>query len=295
MTNRSDRTAPQAALPSEAERRERHEALAGLLAAYVDGELPAETMAQIEAHLLGCDRCQREVSLHRAVVTTLGQTQGPVASAAFQTRVRQAVAATPVPPPATRSAETLPWWQQRAAQVGMMGVVVLMLGWWYVAPTPRRSSAATSPVVRGASATAVVVTGEPLFDSLRVHYEATAVRDLPGRARDLETVRRAVGMPIAPLAVPGAQLSGAWTSTLDGELIGVLAYRWKDKLLVQYVIPDAVIFRSAVVRNALAQQRLVAAQWGALGLLGWPQARGMTVLAAPTTWAELRSLHHVGG
>lgn len=288
MSNRLDGALPQGHPQTELERRERHEALAGLLAAYIDGELPAETQAQIEAHLLGCERCRREVALHRAVATTLGQTQGPVASAAFQTRLRQAVAATDVPDaPVPGVAGSSPW--RRAVPLALLGVLTLVLILWFGGGDTRRMPVSVSP--GDATGNALVeVAANPLFDSLWVHYQQTAARDLPGRARDLETVRRAVGMPITPLAASVAQLSGAWTSTLDGELIGVLAYRWQNQLLVQYVISDAVLFRSAVVRNALAQQQLVAVQRGALGLLGWPQARGMTVLVAPTPWTALRPL-----
>jgi hypothetical protein len=42
-----------------------------LLAEYVDGTLPGEDRAAVEAHLLGCDRCREEVSLAEEARATL--------------------------------------------------------------------------------------------------------------------------------------------------------------------------------------------------------------------------------
>ena len=41
------------------------------LAAWVDGELPAETARKIEDHLAGCPTCGREARAHRQIVTAL--------------------------------------------------------------------------------------------------------------------------------------------------------------------------------------------------------------------------------
>ena len=41
--------------------------LIDLLGAYADGELPPETTSQIDAHLVGCVRCRRELAVHRAM------------------------------------------------------------------------------------------------------------------------------------------------------------------------------------------------------------------------------------
>ncbi|MGH8652321.1 MAG: anti-sigma factor family protein [Gammaproteobacteria bacterium] len=55
---------------------ERHQALTEQLAAYVDEELSAEERAQMQAHLLGCTRCCREIALQRALRARLaGQAQ----------------------------------------------------------------------------------------------------------------------------------------------------------------------------------------------------------------------------
>ena len=50
-----------------AAREERHQVIIELLAAYADGELPPETTSQIDAHLVGCARCRRDLAVHQAV------------------------------------------------------------------------------------------------------------------------------------------------------------------------------------------------------------------------------------
>lgn len=305
MSEAFDNAVPVGRPRDDTDRLERHEALASLLAAFVDGELPPETTSQIEAHLLGCGRCRREVTVHRSVAAGLGQVRGPVASAAFHTRLRQAVASAPVAPaaiaataPAGPSETRRPLWRPLLVAGAVLTLVALgasLLRW----TAARRDGTSVAVDARAGAAGSSVATTVllsstvGLFDSLAQHYRETAVRDLPGRARDLEVVRRAVGVPVTPLPSTSTELVGAWTSTLDGELVGVLAYRWRDRLLVQYLVPDALVFRSAAVRAALAQGRPVGAEQEALTLLGWVQPHGMAVLVAPASRRELASLSPV--
>src|SRR5918992_1826797 len=81
----------------QAAREERHQVLIELLAAYADGELPPETTSQIDAHLVGCARCRRDLSVHQAVQRRLGVEPPLAAPPALRERIAAAVAATPVP------------------------------------------------------------------------------------------------------------------------------------------------------------------------------------------------------
>src|ERR687893_3110871 len=88
-----------------AAREERHQLIIELLAAYADGELPPETTSQIDAHLVGCARCRRDLAVHQAVRRRLGVEPPVAAPPALRERIAAAVAATPVvvaPPPARR-------------------------------------------------------------------------------------------------------------------------------------------------------------------------------------------------
>ena len=74
--------------PAErAARENQHQVLIDLLGAYADGELPPETTSQIDAHLVGCVRCRRELAVHRAMRRRLG----------FEPRYRHELPATGTP------------------------------------------------------------------------------------------------------------------------------------------------------------------------------------------------------
>ncbi|MGH2401003.1 MAG: anti-sigma factor family protein, partial [bacterium] len=69
----------------------RHQALIEQLAAYVDEELSAEERAQMQAHLLGCMRCRREIALQRALRAQLARQPTTRASAALRERIAAAL------------------------------------------------------------------------------------------------------------------------------------------------------------------------------------------------------------
>lgn len=305
MSDRSISPTPQDGTSPERdqEREVQHEALASLIGACVDGELPPETVAQINAHLVGCSRCRREMALQRSVAAATGQIAGPTASAALQTRIRLAVANAPIVPSVRRGPSSASWFTrsvQRFVAIGRARVALLLVGvvvatvWWNVTRANARRSSSAEPSAGGARAViAPSVTVPPpdlLLDSLISDFQQTAARDLPGRARDLETVRRAIAVPLQPLSTGAAALIGAWTVQLDGELVGVLAYRWQETLLLQYVVSDEVLYRSARIRQAFATGRRVVRQQGSIGVVARPQTRGGTVLMAAVPWARLESV-----
>src|SRR5687767_13187070 len=95
-----------------AAREERHQVIIELLGAYADGELPPETTSQIDAHLVGCLRCRRDLAVHQAVRSRLGVEPPLAAPPALRERIAAAVAATPVVatplPPAQRAPARFP-------------------------------------------------------------------------------------------------------------------------------------------------------------------------------------------
>src|SRR4051812_1487105 len=84
--------------PAErAARESQHQVLIDLLGADADRELPPETTSQIDAHLVGCVRCRRELAVHRAMRRRLGFEPPVAAPPALRERIAAAIAATPVP------------------------------------------------------------------------------------------------------------------------------------------------------------------------------------------------------
>lgn len=282
----------------DATREARHEVLATLLAAYVDGELPPETMAQIDAHLLGCGRCRREVTVHQRLATRLSAVTRPAVSASFDDRLRAAIAAAPVAP--APAAAVIPTSIGAAAAVdapamasnrhrwivGVAAVAAVLLAAYVFTPrtrTPELADLQPAPVV--------VTTSIPLLDLVAADFRTASARDLPGRARDLETVRGAVPFTVEPLRRADLQLVAAWTTELDGEVAAVLAYKWRDALVMQYVVSDAWLFRSLTIRGAFAAGQAVGTDASGVGMLAWSSGQGSTVVVADGRWPELVALH----
>lgn len=269
-------------LPAQwAQETEQHEAIASLLGAYVDGELPAETMGQLDGHFAVCRRCSREVRLLRALAAGLGQTRGPVGSAALQTRIRQAVSATSAPParshPLRRGLGVLTPWRALA--------LLTMLATGGFITTQVTSRRAAFPAV-----STVAIDRDDLLDSLSTRWQALATQDLPGRARDLDAVRSALGVPVTPLEGPGLTLARAWTTSVTGELMGALAYRHDGRLLMQFIVPGAVSAPTGALRAALQVAPLVTASSDSLTIVVWNASSGMHVLVGPDSPDMLRVL-----
>ena len=92
----------------ERAREARHRVLSDLLAAHADDELPPETASQVEAHLVGCARCRRELAVHHAVRRRLGEAPLPPAPRALHDRIALATAALPAPAPSPVDAAAAP-------------------------------------------------------------------------------------------------------------------------------------------------------------------------------------------
>jgi anti-sigma factor RsiW len=264
---------PTGALPATdprdaAAREARHVLLRDLLGAYADGELPAETASQIEAHLVGCARCRRELDVHDAVRQRLAAQPTAAASPALRARIVDAVAAAPTAASPVAPA-ALP---RRGIRLGaaIAAAVVLSAGGltW-------RARLAPEPPLRTLAGAAI---GVPLLRDVVADFRRVAAGDLPGRARDLDGVRAAVPFAVAPLQVAELRLLGAWTTDLAGEPAAVLAYRWDDRLIVQYIVPDQLFFRHPAIRSGAASHQPVGATDGAVGVVAWPLAAAGSLL-----------------
>jgi anti-sigma factor RsiW len=282
----------------EAAREQRHGVLIELLGAYVDGELPIETVSQIDAHLLGCARCRRDVAVQESLRGRLAVEPPAVASPALRNRIASALDAVPAP---TLDPVTV-------GDVGDVGDVVVgdtaprrhSLPWparlgWGVALAIALLAGARQWSVRAASdvqTLAAPAASVPLFDAVLADYRRVTAGDLPGRARDLAAVRDAVPFPVEPLHAASLRLLAAWTTDLRGEPAAVLAYRQGDRVVVQYIVSDDAFFRDPRVRRAVAERHLLAASDGAQGLVAWPAAASGLLLVgdvSPRVLASVRA------
>jgi anti-sigma factor RsiW len=280
----------------------RHEVLAEQLAAYADQEVPAETAARIDAHLLGCDRCRRELMVQVAVRERLAAEAIPPVSALLSARITAAISDLPRDPtapvlPAAGSdaapgAETSRWrrfgvtWSGWAVAAAL---ALLLLGRLGVptGPTERQ------PVVEFPATLAAIWTPIPMVDDAVANYRTVMAGELPGAARDLDTVRAALPFPLEPISGSEVRLLAAWTTMIRGEPAAALAYRWGDLVIVQYVVSEALFFRNPVVRQAIAARSGFVTVRGSQSVIGWPESVGGTLLVgdgSPETLAKVRQI-----
>lgn len=267
--------------PGDDDAREaRHQVLATLLGAYADGELPAETSSQIDAHLLGCARCRREVDIHAAVRTRLSIESTVSASPALRERIRAQIARTPMP---AAVAPPAPWWRSTGARIAVASALVTGIAVFALVRV-QNSRAASRPM------STVEVSAVPLLGQVLDDYRRVFSGDLPGRARDLDAVRASVPFPVEPLQAPDLRLVAAWSTNLEGEPAAVLAYRRHDRLVFQYLISEPTFFRHSGLRIPIAGGSLVSASSGAQAMVAWAAPESGAILVGDVSPGELSAL-----
>jgi len=270
----------------EAARESRHEVLRELLGAYADRELPPETVAQIDAHLVGCGECRRALAVHDALRSRLAAERPAAPSPALRARIAAAIDAAPTPvvapSPDAPSARNdthrrIVWLAVAGWAVALVLTIVLAV-----------QLGVAGPGASGARAMQAPVREVPLLGGIVDDYARVSHGDLPGRARDLSAVRAAVSFPIEPLRAPDLRLLAAWTTDVRGEPAAVLAYRFRDHLVVQYLVAEDAFFRHPAVRSAVADRHLLTAAERGRAIVAWPGTSTGTVLVGdvPTEWLQ---------
>ena len=281
MSDERNMLAARATPAEEAARESRHEVLRELLGAYADRELPPETVAQIDAHLVGCAECRRALEVHDAVRARLAAERPAAPSPALRARIGAAIDAIPAPvaapAPVTHGAS-----RPRILWLAIAGWATALL----LAAALMVQRAESRPATSVARAIAAPVADVPLLGGIVDDYARVSRGVLPGRARDLSAVRAAVPFPIEPLRAPDLRLIAAWTTDVRGEPAAVLAYRLRDRLVVQYLVAEDAFFRHPAVRAAVADRHLLTAIDGARVLVAWPGTATGTVLVGdvPPEW-----------
>jgi anti-sigma factor RsiW len=248
----------------EAAREARHQGLIDMLAAYADRELPPETTSQLEAHLVGCARCRRELSVHQAVRRRLGEEPLVGAPPELRDRIMAAVAAAPAVHTLPASEPRPRPWFRHWTLLALASVLVVG---GVIASNALFDREETTPTIGRLSAAPASV---PLVRAVFADYRRVTAGDLPGRARDLDAVRSAVSFPIEPLRGSGIRLLAAWTTQLVDEPAAVLAYRWDDRIVVEYLVAEGLFFQHPAIRSAVSGHRVLSASDGDQGMIGWP-------------------------
>jgi hypothetical protein len=82
----------------------------------------------------------------------------------------------------------------------------------------------------------------------------------------------------------------AWTTEIQGEPAAVLAYRWDDRIVVQYLLNDDQFFQHPAIRGAVSDGRLLATTDGAQSILAWPTNAAGSVLVGDVSPERLARL-----
>jgi hypothetical protein len=283
MSDEQNILASRATPAEEAARESRHEVLRDLLGAYADRELPPETVAQIDAHLVGGGECRRALEVHDVLRSRLAVERPAAPSPALRSRIAAAIDAAPapvvVPAPDARSASRpRVLWLAVTGWVAAAALAIVLA--FQVAGGAQR--------LGGARALTAPLSDVPLLGGVVDDFAGVSRGDLPGRARDLSAVRAAVSFPIEPLHAPDLRLLAAWTTSVRGEPAAVLAYRLRDHLVVQYLVAEDAFFRHPAVRSAVADRHLLTATERGRSLVAWPGTTTGTILVGdvPSEWLQ---------
>jgi anti-sigma factor RsiW len=286
MSDDRSSMANRAASPEEAARESRHEVLRELLGAYADRELPPETVAQIDAHLVGCAECRRGLEVHHTLRARLATEPPAAASPTFRARISAALDAAPAPVASRVSAEARVAPEPRMLWLAASGWIVAMI----LALVLAMVSGSASRFAPASRVLATPVHDVPLLGAVVDDYARVSRGDLPGRARDLDAVRAAVSFPVEPLRADNLRLLAAWTTDVRGEPAAVLAYRLDDRLLVQYLVAEDVFFQHPAIRAAIADHHLLRAADGDRTVVAWPDSSTGTVLVGNVPTQSLQTI-----
>lgn len=250
-----------------------HERLIELVGAYADGEVTPEEVPVLEAHLLGCERCQQAVSLQREVRARLERQEMERAPAALRERIQAHL---------TDEIKTHPrrglkqhWLIRPQVRAGwalaacLALVLGLYLGLWR-SPGPQ-------PI--------------PMIAAALADYHHQLGHELPAvDAASLEKLEHSLPFPVTPIAGLRSHLIAAWSPRIRGEPAAALAYRLDGRVIVQYVVSESLFFRQPRLREAVAAHGVYVASAGQDSVVAWPGADNGSLLIGPVSVKQLESV-----
>jgi hypothetical protein len=77
---------------------------------------------------------------------------------------------------------------------------------------------------------------------------------------------------------------------LEGDPAVVLAYRWEDRIVLEYLVSEQRFFQNPALRHAVAGGGMLSAQDETQGVIAWPTESAGAVLIADVPSQRLRPL-----
>jgi anti-sigma factor RsiW len=222
---------------------------ARMLGSYLDGELEAAKLLEIDEHVGGCDTCREETQLLRAMRGSLKRVVRTAAPAGLRDRIGVAMMAERVREDA-RTDALVARDASAAAALGAKAPLVSLSSWRTMVPLATAAAlalmwGAATRGTQGASTEARAGFGDDLLAELVAEHSSP----LPLEAKDPDAVRgleRYVGVPVHPSSFerPGlnARLVGARVVPLHAQRAAMLQYvvgTGDDMRRVSVIVYDA--------------------------------------------------------
>jgi anti-sigma factor RsiW len=217
---------------------------ARMLGSYLDGELEAETLIDIDEHVSRCDTCREEVQLLSAMRGSLKRVVHSAAPGGLRERVANAMAAEGAREE-MRSGEGANTAASLSGSFIPGSPLATVSSWRSVVPL---AAAAALALFWGAAtragAPATVETHAGLGDELLAELVAEHAQPLPFEATDREGVRsleRYVGVPVRPQSFEraGARLIGARVVPMHSQRAAMMQYELARGQRVSVLVYDA--------------------------------------------------------
>jgi len=193
-----------------------------LLSSYLDGELEAGKLIEVDEHVSECETCREEAQLMRAVRGSLKRVVKTSAPAGLRERMAIAMAAEVSREDARADAEF--------EAMGATAPVVSLSSWRTMVPLATAAALALfwGAATRGTQ-THSYETRAGFGDDLLSQFVADHASPLPPEAKDADSVRgleRYVGVPVRPGSFErnGARLVGARVIPLNAQRAAMLQY-----------------------------------------------------------------------
>ena len=195
---------------------------ARMLSGYLDGELEAGKLIEIDEHVGSCEKCREEVQLLRAMHGSLKRVVRTPAPSGLRERIGNAMAAERQREDARTDAED--------EALGAKAPVVSLASWRTMVPLATAAALALfwGAATRGTQARPYEARAG-FGDDLLAQFVADHASPLPPEARDAAAVRgleRYVGVPVRPGSFErsGARLVGARVVPLQAQRAAMLQY-----------------------------------------------------------------------
>ncbi len=269
------------------ERSGKHAECAPLIGAYLDGELAGSGQRRVEAHLAGCARCQHVLQAQIAIRNRLAAPAEP-GSEALREQIRQVAYGGPADvPPADAERQRGRSWRRPPSWMGWSGWAAAAVLAALLAASETRTPAIgrDGPEIAVAADTSDV----PMIDDALADFRRRMQGEMDLGA-DIAAVAANTPFPVRPLAGPGVQLLGAWSTEILDRPAAALAYRWRDRVVIQYVVSEALFFAPPEVRASVARAGRYTAAVGRHGVVAWPGAGSGSILVGDAEPAELARL-----